>query len=83
MLVASNIALQGSGQIDLKTGAMILDYNASDPSPLSLIRSKVISAYSGGAWTGHAGDLGWPHVAAQRSGERVDGGAAATAVRLC
>jgi hypothetical protein len=42
-----------SGRFDITNNAVVVDYNAPDPSPLASIKAQIASAYAGGAWTGN------------------------------
>jgi fibronectin-binding autotransporter adhesin len=41
------------GKFDLNDNALVIDYAATDPSPLSDIRNQIKSGYSSGSWTGN------------------------------
>ncbi len=51
----SNVATisTSGGRFDLTNNALVVNYNAPDPSPFNDVRSQIVSAYVNGAWTGN------------------------------
>jgi autotransporter-associated beta strand protein len=47
-----SVSLAAGTSLDLTDNALVVDYGSADPSPLADIRSKIVTAYNGGAWNG-------------------------------
>jgi autotransporter-associated beta strand protein len=52
VLVTNALSFAGSGQVDVGTNAMVLDYPAGGASPIADVRAALLSGYASGAWTG-------------------------------
>jgi hypothetical protein len=42
-----------AARFDLTNNALVIDYDAPDPSPLSTVREQIAAAFNGGSWNGN------------------------------
>jgi autotransporter-associated beta strand protein len=49
---ARGVAVSGTGKIDITNRALIVDYDAAGPTPLTTIQSLILSGFAGGSWSG-------------------------------